>query len=595
MRDAPAGSNRDTSATAETLAHELLNAFVAYHDTFRVITRRARSRFEAADWVGAQVDATDRLALYRERIGQAVERVRSLLDGASPAVWVAAKTAFSAATRGRADAEIAETFFNSAVRRVQETVGADPLTTYVASAVGEHCSGPEALYATIDGPDLGPDAFEQILAHFPWHVPYADRAGDARRAAAIAAPDFLARCHGVADRIEVLHTPFYRNKGAYLVARIWSGRRAVPLIIALGRAADGIVVDAVLPTPDEASIVFGFSWSYFRVDTPDPAALVAFLGSVMPLKRVDELYTAIGYNRHGKTVLYRNLMQHLQDHADARFAFAEGDEGTVMSVFTLPSFNIVFKLIKDRFAFPKTTTRRAVRDRYHFVFIRDRVGRLADAQEFEFLDFPLDRFSAPLLEHLVSTCGETVRVVGDRVILQHAYTERRVTPLNLYLRAAAPAEALHAVLDYGQAIKDLAGTNIFTGDMLFKNFGVTRHGRVICYDYDELALLTDCRFRNIPQPVHEEDEWSAEPTFFVGENDVFPEEFGSFLVPPGTLHDAFLAAHGDLLDVHYWRDTQTRVRTGEILDIFPYLTHRRLARAATSRVGTTTKSNQPPQ
>ena len=301
-----------------------------------------------------------------------------------------------------------------------------------------------------------------------------------------------------------------------------------------------------------------------------------FLASVMPLKRVDELYTAIGYNRHGKTELYRNLMRHLNEHPDARFAFAEGDEGTVMSVFTLPSFNVVFKVIKDRFAYPKTTTRRAVRDRYNFVFVRDRVGRLADAQEFESLEFPTACFSAPLLDHLVHTCGETVQVTGDRVVLQHAYTERRVTPLNLYLRSAPPADALRAALDYGQAIKDLAGANIFTGDMLFKNFGVTRHGRVICYDYDELALLTDCQFRVIPQPASDEDEWSAEPSFFVGESDVFPEEFRAFLVPPGTLRDAFLQAHGDLLDVRYWRDTQARVRTGEILDVFPYQPYRRL-------------------
>jgi isocitrate dehydrogenase kinase/phosphatase len=304
--------------------------------------------------------------------------------------------------------------------------------------------------------------------------------------------------------------------------------------------------------------------------------LVDFLGSIMPLKRIDELYTAIGYNRHGKTELYGSLMRHLDEHPEARFAFAEGDEGTVMSVFTLPSFNIVFKLIKDRFAFPKTTTRRAVQERYNFVFVRDRVGRLADAQEFESLEFPLACFSAPLLEHLIETCRDTIRVAGNRVILLHTYTERRVTPLNIYLRSAPPAAARQAVLDYGQAIKDLAGANIFTGDMLLKNFGVTRHGRVICYDYDELALLTDCCFRTIPPATTEEEERAAEPWFFVGEHDVFPEEFRAFLVPPGDLRGPFLAAHGDLLTVAYWRDTQTRVRTGEVLDIFPYQPHRRV-------------------
>lgn len=572
-----ARSNQDGASTVEAAAQGLLDAFVAYGDAVRAITQRARSRFETRDWAAVHADAARRLALYRERVNWCVEALSMQLEEPkSAATWTRLKDAFGAAAGDRPDAEIAETFFNSVARRVQGTVGADPQTTFVTTARRPRIADPARLYATLDAPILDDATFGRILELFEWNVPYADFRGDAMRASQVVAADFLSRCGGTADCIDVVRAPFYRNKGAYLVGRIWSGRRAVPLILALAHRPEGIVVNAVLPTPDEASIVFGFSWSYFAVDVADPHALVDFLGSVMPLKRVDELYTAIGYNRHGKTELYRNLMRHLNEHPDARFAFAEGDEGTVMSVFTLPSFNVVFKVIKDRFAYPKTTTRRAVRDRYNFVFVRDRVGRLADAQEFESLEFPTACFSAPLLDHSVHTCGETVQVTGDRVVLQHAYTERRVTPLNLYLRSAPPADALRAALDYGQAIKDLAGANIFTGDMLFKNFGVTRHGRVICYDYDELALLTDCQFRVIPQPASDEDEWSAEPSFFVGESDVFPEEFRAFLVPPGTLRDAFLQAHGDLLDVRYWRDTQARVRTGEILDVFPYQPYRRL-------------------
>jgi isocitrate dehydrogenase kinase/phosphatase len=247
-----------------------------------------------------------------------------------------------------------------------------------------------------------------------------------------------------------------------------------------------------------------------------------------------------------------------------------------MTVFALASFNVVFKIIKDRFDFPKTTTRKVVMEKYHFVFVRDRVGRLADAQKFEYLEFPVACFDPRVLELLLQTCASTVRVVGDRVVLQHVYTERRVTPLNIFLRHAAPTAAHDAVLDYGQAIKDLAGAGIFTGDMLLKNFGVTRHGRVICYDYDELALLTDCQFRALPAVVHEEDEMAAEPPYYVGESDVFPEEFRVFLVPPGALRDDFLAAHADLLNVAYWRDMQTRVLTGEMLDVFPYRRRRRL-------------------
>jgi isocitrate dehydrogenase kinase/phosphatase len=577
MRDAHAPSNRGPQGRVELAARVVLDGFVAYHEAFRDITRRARRRFETRDWPAAQADAAERHALYKEHVATTVDALTPILaDPRSAAEWGAIKAVFSDIGGDRVDAEIGETFFNSISRRMQGTVGTDHATTFVASAARPREPDHDALYATLAGPMLDANAFGRILALVPWAVPYADAELDAQRAAAIVAPDFLARCGGSADRIEMIRAPFFRNKGAYLVGRIWSGRRAVPLILALTHGAAGIVVDAVLPTPDEASIVFGFSWSYFAVDVSDPRGLVEFLATVMPLKRVDELYTAIGYNRHGKTELFRSLMRHLEERPDARFEFAEGDEGTVMSVFTLPSFNVVFKVIKDRFVFPKTTTRRAVQERYNFVFIHDRVGRLADAQEFESLEFPVACFSAPLLAHLLESCGETVRIADARVIFKQAYTERRVTPLNLFLRSAPPAAALQAALDYGQAIKDLAGANIFTGDMLFKNFGVTRHGRVICYDYDELALLSECHFRSIPRPTHEEDEMAAEPTFFVGENDVFPEEFRAFLVPPGTLRDAFLAAHEDLLGVAYWRHTQQRVLHGEIIDVIPYQRHRRL-------------------
>ena len=447
----------------------------------------------------------------------------------------------------------------------------------------ESGSDPEIDFTAPDEPPDGDPPFVTLHTHcldaatvadilqlFTFSIPWTDLRRDAMLAASIA---------GVQDSIvavDVVPAVFFRNKGAYIVSRIRRKTgRPQPFILALMNGPHGIRVDAALPTADEASVVFGFSWSYFHVDIDRPRALVGFLASMMPSKRVDELYTAIGYNRHGKTELYRSLMRHLE-RPDARFEIAEGDVGTVMSVFTLPSFNVVFKIIKDAFGFPKRTTRRGVMDRYRFVFVRDRVGRLADAQEFESMEFPAARFARPLLDDLLATCSRTVRVDGDRVVVRHLYTERRVTPLNLYLKQASPEEAQRAALDYGTAIKDLAGADIFTGDMLLKNFGVTRHGRVICYDYDELALLSECNFREIPRAADVDEEMAAEPAYHVGDHDVFPEEFRAFLVPPGALRDAFLAAHGDLLDVMWWRDRQARVRAGELLDLIPYRPERRL-------------------
>jgi isocitrate dehydrogenase kinase/phosphatase len=453
-------------------------------------------------------------------------------------------------------------------RRVLGIVGSSPATEFSGASLitPRH----EAPCTTLRADRLDAGAIERMLRLFPWSVPYADLEAQCRAAAAIVG-------HGDRriDGLDVLRSVFYRNKGAYLVARVRHPGGITPLILALANGPRGIAIDAALPTADEASVVFGFSWSYFHVDVDQPGALVAFLSSLMPFRRIDELYTSVGYHRHGKTVFYRHLMQHLR-RPDARFEVAEGEEGTVMSVFTLPSFNVVFKIIKDAFGPTKTVTRQGVMDRYHFVFVRDRVGRLADAQEFESLELPRDRFSAELLAHLLADCARTVRVDGDRVIVRHAYTERRVTPLNLFLRHAEPAAARDAVLDYGRAIKDLAGADIFTGDMLLKNFGVTRHGRVICYDYDELALLTDCHIREIPPATTVDEEMAAEPYFYVAPQDVFPEEFRSFLVPPGALRDTFLAAHADLLTVNYWRDVQAKVRAGEVLDMFPYRPSRRL-------------------
>jgi isocitrate dehydrogenase kinase/phosphatase len=270
-------------------------------------------------------------------------------------------------------------------------------------------------------------------------------------------------------------------------------------------------------------------------------------------------------------------MRHLEE-PDARFAFVEGEEGMVMAVFTLPSLNVVFKAIKDSFGAPKNTTRRAVIEKYQFVFVRDRVGRLADAQEFEHLEFPRRCFPDDLLEYLTRVAGATIRLEGDRVVVRHLYTERRVTPLNLFLQDTDEATAREAVVDYGNAIKDLAAADIFTGDMLLKNFGVTRHGRVICYDYDELCLLSACRIRRIPEATSLEDEFSAEPWFHVGESDVFPEEFKAFLVPPGNLRQTFLDAHGDLLDPSFWQNVQRQLAAGEVVDVFPYRRNSRLQR-----------------
>jgi len=212
--------------------------------------------------------------------------------------------------------------------------------------------------------------------------------------------------------------------------------------------------------------------------------------------------------------------------------------------------------------------------KYQMVFIHDRAGRLVDAQEFRRLRFPRARFAPELLDELERETAGTVHEEGADLVFDHLYIERRMTPLNLYLRNAAAADAERVVLDYGQCLRDLAYTDIFPGDLLLKNFGVTRHGRVIFYDYDELCRITDCNFRDVPQAADFEDEMRGEAWYYVGDNDVFPETFISFLAFSAEQRAALLRLHAEILTAAFWRGVQQRLTEGEVVEVLPYHPHR---------------------
>ncbi len=562
-------------ASGSQLLHEV---YLAYRDQFDLVTRRAQARFERQDWIGGQRDARERLLLYSQFVGWVQRDITTLLGSSSEdnRTWALLKERYAALTQGSADCEIARTFFNSVARRVHQTVGVNPATEFLD---GEYYCG-----ATGDEPELrhypvtGDAAaiFDRMLNDLNFVGAFEDRQRDLRLAAEAFRQE-VARLAPGRDpgAIEVWPAAFYRNKAAYIVGRVSLDEGTLPLVVALVHRPGGLAIDAVLLSTDDVSVVFGFTRSYFHADTPNPAAAVRFLGSIMGGKSAHELYTAIGFNRHGKSELFRTLRAEFSNGV-SHFEHAEGEPGLVMNVFRYSTLQLVFKVIRDRFGAPKRTTRRAVRDKYQLVFVHDRVGRLADAQEFEHLEFKTQWFAPDLLVDLQRNAGRTVQVDGDRVVIRHLYTERQVEPLDVFL-ARAPADAAErAIVGYGNAIRDLAAANIFTGDMLLKNFGVTRHGRVIFYDYDELCLLTDCRFRRLPEAVNPEDEMAAEPWFHVGDNDVFPEQFRPFLVPNGRLGQVFLDHHAALLTVDYWVAMQERQRAGEVVEFFPYPHARRL-------------------
>lgn len=567
-------------ALAHAGAEAIRSGFDAFRSERARITARARGRFEARDWVAGQRDARERLDLRDRLLHETIGGLRAELGAAvhDRALWQAMKERYAADVEARPDAEIGLSFFNSVTRRVFATVGVDPALEFLAADRPAPAEGPVPVYRTFPRQVTTERLLESILRACAFSAPYEDLSRDVR----LAAVELDAHLRDLADgqpieSVELAQPVFFRGKGAYLVGRIRRGRFATPLVLALVHGERGIVLDAALFTSDDSSIVFSFTRSYFHVEADRPRELVAFLSSLMPAKRISELYIALGYDKHGKTELYREISRHIAETGES-FVPARGERGLVMTVFTLPGIDVVFKVIKDGFRPPKETSRREVMDKYRHVFRHDRAGRLVDAQEFEHLTFPTRRFSPAVLDELRRDCFAHVQVGEDVVALRHLYAERRVTPLSLFIREADEWTARKAVLDFGGALRDLAATNTFPGDVLLKNFGVTRHGRVIFYDYDELARVTECVFRDLPQASGDE-EMAGEPWFYVGQDDIFPEEFLPFLGLHGRLREWFLQAHGELLTARWWRQVQERLRAGEIVDIYPYREDQRLHNA----------------
>jgi isocitrate dehydrogenase kinase/phosphatase len=571
---APPGS---TAPSASSCALEIVEAFARYNAEFRAITRRAPLRFDNRDARGSQLDAVERIELYDRFVNQAIAELRQRLGEAAldRDLWRQIHRDFAAQITALPDPEFTKTFFSSISRRVFGTVGVAPDLEFVAtdldplanihSALGTH------TYVNHGSLSL---LFEDLLGDVRFRSPWRDL----DRSIAYITAEVHAALTGRSERreverIEVLSPVFYQISRAYIVGRIVGRNFVTPLVIALKNSDGGVLVDAVILSEDDVSIVFSFTRSYFHVDLERVGEAVVFLKSIMPRKPVSELFTVLGRAKQGKTERYRELMHHL-DHAADQFQHAPGERGLVMVCFTLPSFDVVFKVIRDRFAYPKTVLRDEVLAKYQLVFIHDRAGRLVDAQEFRRLRFPRARFSAELLEELRRETGATVHEDGTDLVFDHMYIERRMTPLNIYLRSAAPEAAERAVLDYGQCIRDLAYTNIFPGDLLLKNFGVTRHGRVIFYDYDELCQVTDCTFRDLPQASNPEDEMRGEAWFYVAESDVFPETFINFLSFDDAQRAALLRMHGEILTAAFWRGVQQRLRDGELVEVLPYHPHR---------------------
>jgi isocitrate dehydrogenase kinase/phosphatase len=558
---------RDTAREAAAL---IARGFEDYNARFSDLTRRARRRFERRDWKHAQIDAAARIDLYDVCINDTLARLEALLEERvrSRPLWRAILPAYAERIAALPDRELYKTFHNSLVRRFFRIDGVAPdlefhaldiVPTGDAACPGElahHGFGAEGADAVA--------AWRAILLAPSWANGWADL-----DASADAVADVFRR-RGVVG-VSLLKTPFFRERRAYLVGAAHGASGAdYPVVVALVSTPAGVRVDAVLTDAEDISILFGFSRSHFHADLARVIDVVAFLHRLLPRKPLDELFTVLGRIKQGKTERYRQVFRHLAEHPDETLVHADGERGMVMAVFTPRDYPVVFKLIRDRFAYPKDLARKDVEDKYRLVFRRDRIGRLVDAQEFRRLRFPKRQFAPPVLDELLRECAQTVRLDGDDVVVGHCYVERRVRPLDVYARESPVRTAEAAVLDYGQAIKDLARSNLFPGDLLLKNFGVTRHGRVLFYDYDELCLVEQCRFRAVPAMREEDETRPLDEWLYAATDDVFPELFPQFLGLPATLRATLRAVHGEIFDPAWWRDVQARLAAGEHFDVPPY-------------------------
>ncbi|MBY6225899.1 bifunctional isocitrate dehydrogenase kinase/phosphatase [Ferrimonas balearica] len=551
------------------LAYRILAGFDKHYRLFTRTTVAARDRFAQADWSAVQEAQKERIRFYSERVNETTRELIQMLDKPviSTELWRNTKQAFSRLVLGHPQAELCETFFNSVFSRLFRHRGLDNQHLYIHA--GNTVRAPFRPERLSHSADLAPDPIEAIrtlLQPKRFGRPFADLDGDLallwQRLEPLIAEQQI-------NRIELLDSIFYRNKGAYLVGRLLGPNGFVPLILPIRHSDQGLQIDAVLTNEDDLSIVFSFTRAYFMVATQTPGALVRYLKELLPHKTWAELYSAIGLQKHGKTEFYRAFLHHLNQSRD-QFVAAPGIKGMVMTVFTLPSLDIVFKVIKDEFTPPKDSNKAQVKGKYALVKQHDRVGRMADTHAYSNFVFPRQRFSDALIEELLKDAPAEVELTDNQVIIKHLYVERRMTPLNLYLDDADEAQLSAAIDDYGKAIKQLAAANIFPGDMLFKNFGVTRHGRVVFYDYDEISYMTECNFRDIPAPRYPEDEWAAEPWYSVGPMDVFPEEFGRFLLSKAAVRKAFMAHHADLLTRKYWQGLKDAIEAGQFPDLIPY-------------------------
>ncbi|CAN7523062.1 bifunctional isocitrate dehydrogenase kinase/phosphatase [Trinickia sp. LjRoot230] len=560
------------------VAQSMLEGFNRHYSAFRDAGAHAKTLFEAGDWHGLQKLARERIASYDNRVDECVELLQDEYDAEriDDEIWQQIKLHYIGLLTHHLQPECAETFFNSVCCKIlhrsyfnNDFIFVRPVIS-TAYLENEEPAARPTYRAYYPGKDGLAETLERIVTNFQLEVPFDDLSRDVACIIDTIRDNYGQFSEAFNFQVHVLSSLFFRNKAAYIIGRIINGEVLLPFAVPVRHVRPGVLaLDTVLLKREQLQIIFSFSHSYFLVDMEVPSAYVDFLATLMPGKPNAEIYTSVGLQKQGKNLFYRDLLKHLS-HSSDRFVIAPGIKGLVMLVFTLPSFPYVFKLIKDNFPPPKETTRERIQEKYQLVKRHDRLGRMADTLEYSSVALPLSRLDDALIRELEKEAPSMIEYEDGCVVIRHVYIERRMVPLNLFLQNGTDADIEHAIKEYGDAVKELMQANIFPGDMLYKNFGVTRHGRVVFYDYDEIEYLTDCNVRNVPQAQNEEDELSAEPWYAVGRNDIFPETYGTFLLGDPTVRRHFLSHHADFFDPALWQKHKELLLKGELPDFFPY-------------------------
>lgn len=570
-------SQLDRDELVEKVTSKIIEGFDRHFRIFNQYTAHAARFFEQGDWHGIQEASKKRIQGYDLRIVETSDALDKIFndrpDLHDENLWKDIRARYAKRLKTHLQPKLAESYYNSVFCRIHHRRYYNNNNIFVRSSLSFHdiqVTTPVVKSYDCHAKDIL-DTLKDIVSDFKFGLPFEDLDRDVR---------FVLKRYLKTSRYEVskqtqfrfdiLKKPFFRSKGAYLIGRIITEYGDQPFSLpVLNNETGSLYIDTLVLDNEELGTLFGFARAYFMVESESPAALVSFLQRLLLRKSRTEIYTHIGFQKHGKTQFYREFLEHLENSTD-HLVVAPGIEGMVMAVFTQQSFPYVFKLIKDHFPPEKETTAKEIREKYMLVKLHDRVGRMADTLEYSDVALPRARFSDELYEYLVRVAPSKITLEEDKVVIKHLYIERRMTPLNIYLQSATPSQIRDAIYDYGDAIKQMIAVNIFPGDMLLKNFGVQRNGRVVFYDYDEIEYLTDMNFRKIPEARTEEDEFSDRPWYHVGPQDVFPEQFLSFVLVKPEYREPFMERHSELLEASYWQEKQSLIKKGIYQNVFPY-------------------------